>query len=87
MRETPMLELLGIPQLRLPDGSTVELRQKAFSLAALLHIEYRGRARRQLFADCGAIGGVQRDLLASRADRRVWDCLDPAAADRIATSH
>ncbi len=46
-----MLELLGIPQLRLPDGSTVELRQKAFALAALLHIEYRGRARRQAVAD------------------------------------
>ncbi len=46
-----MLELLGIPQLRLTDGSTVELRQKAFALAALLHIEYRGRARRQSVAD------------------------------------
>ena len=46
-----MLGLLGIPQLRLPDGSTVELRQKAFALAALLHIEYRGRARRQAVAD------------------------------------
>ena len=46
-----MLELLGIPQLRLPDGSNVELRQKAFALAALLHIEYRGRARRQTVAD------------------------------------
>lgn len=51
MRETPVLELLGIPQLRLPDGTTVELRQKAFALAALLHIEYRGRARRQAVAD------------------------------------
>ena len=46
-----MLELLGIPQLRLPDGSTIELRQKAFALVALLHIEYRGRARRQTVAD------------------------------------
>lgn len=51
MRETPMLELLGIPQLRLPDGKIVELRQKALALAALLHIEFRGRARRQALAD------------------------------------
>lgn len=51
MRETPMLHLLGTPQLRLPDGSTVELRQKAFALAALLHIEYGGKARRQAVAD------------------------------------
>ena len=49
--DTPTLELLGNPQLRLPDGRTVELRQKAFALAALLHIEYRGRARRQVVAD------------------------------------
>ncbi len=47
MRETPILTLLGSPQLRLPDGSKVELRQKAFALAALLHLEYRGRSRRQ----------------------------------------
>ena len=47
MRETPILELLGSPQLRLPDGSKVELRQKAFALAALLQLEYRGRSRRQ----------------------------------------
>ena len=51
MRDTPILELLGIPQLRLPGGVTVELRQKAFALAALLHIEYRGKARRQAVAD------------------------------------
>lgn len=51
MRDTPILELLGIPQLRLPGGATVDLRQKAFALAALLHIEYRGRARRQVVAD------------------------------------
>lgn len=51
MRDTPILELLGIPQLRLPGGATVDLRQKAFALAALLHIEYRGRARRQAVAD------------------------------------
>jgi len=51
MRETPILELLGIPQLRLPDGTAVDLRQKAFALAALLHLEYRGRARRQAVAD------------------------------------
>ena len=51
MGVTPILELLGIPQLRLPDGTTVELRQKAFALAALLHIEYRGRARRQVVSD------------------------------------
>src|SRR5690606_37574040 len=47
----PTLELLGIPQLRLPNGTTVELRQKAFALAALLHIEFRGRARRQAVAE------------------------------------
>ncbi|RYE82455.1 MAG: hypothetical protein EOP19_16160, partial [Hyphomicrobiales bacterium] len=51
MGVTPILELLGIPQLRVPDGTTVELRQKAFALAALLHIEYRGRARRQAVSD------------------------------------
>ena len=50
MRDTPILELLGIPQLRLPGGAAVDLRQKAFALAALLHIEYRGRARRQAVA-------------------------------------
>jgi len=46
-----MLQLLGVPQLRLPDGTTVELRQKAFALAALLHTDYRGKARRQAVAD------------------------------------
>jgi DNA-binding SARP family transcriptional activator/TolB-like protein len=51
MRETPILELLGPPQLRTPDGVSVELRQKAFALAALLHVEFRGRARRQAVAD------------------------------------
>lgn len=51
MRDTPILELLGLPQLRLPDGTVVELRQKALALAALLHIEYRGKARRQTVAD------------------------------------
>lgn len=51
MRETPILELLGTPQLRLPDGRAVDLRQKAFALAALLFIEYRGKARRQVVSD------------------------------------
>lgn len=51
MRHSPTLQLLGIPQLRLPDGSVVELRQKAFALATLLHLEYRGKARRQAVAD------------------------------------
>lgn len=51
MRETPILELLGPPQLRLPNGGVVELRQKAFAAVAVLHLEYRGRARRQTVAD------------------------------------
>lgn len=51
MRDTPLLELLGTPQLRLPDGRAVDLRQKAFALAVLLFIEYRGKARRQVVSD------------------------------------
>jgi len=51
MRDTPILELLGTPQLRLPDGRGIDLRQKAFALAALLFIEYRGKARRQAVSD------------------------------------
>ena len=45
------LRLLGTPVLHLPDGTAVELRQKAYVLAALLHLEYQGRVRRSTVAE------------------------------------
>lgn len=45
------LRLLGTPVLQLPDGTAVELRQKAYVLAALLHLEYQGRVRRSTVAE------------------------------------
>lgn len=51
MHASPNLQLLGIPQLQLPDGSKIDLRQKAFALAALLHLDYHGQARRQAVAE------------------------------------
>lgn len=51
MHATSNLQLLGIPQLQLADGSKIELRQKAFALAALLHLDYHGKARRQAVAE------------------------------------
>ncbi len=50
-RETATLQLLGTPVLRLADGTAVRLRQKAFALAALLSLEFRGRARRGVLAE------------------------------------
>ena len=51
MRETTTLQLLGTPVLRLPDGSAVKLRQKAYALAAVLYLEFRDRTRRATLAD------------------------------------
>lgn len=51
MRETITLQLLGTPVLRLADGSAVELRQKAYALAAVLYLEFRERARRSAVAE------------------------------------
>ena len=51
MRETTTLQLLGTPVLRRADGTPVELRQKAFALAALLFLDYRERARRTVVAE------------------------------------
>jgi DNA-binding SARP family transcriptional activator/tetratricopeptide (TPR) repeat protein/TolB-like protein len=45
------LRLLGTPVLHLAGGTTVELRQKAYVLAALLHLEYQGRVRRSTVAE------------------------------------
>lgn len=45
------LRLLGTPVLHLADGTAVELRQKAYVLAALLHLEYQGRVRRSTVAE------------------------------------
>ncbi len=45
------LRLLGTPVLHLGDGTAVELRQKAYVLAALLHLEYQGRVRRSTVAE------------------------------------
>jgi DNA-binding SARP family transcriptional activator len=51
MRETTTLQLLGTPVLRLPDGTAVKLRQKAYALAAVLYLEFRDRTRRATLAD------------------------------------
>lgn len=53
MTELPPItvRLLGTPVLHLADGTAVELRQKAYVLAALLHLEYQGRVRRSTVAE------------------------------------
>jgi DNA-binding SARP family transcriptional activator/tetratricopeptide (TPR) repeat protein len=51
VRETITLQLLGTPVLRLADGTAVELRQKAYALAAVLYLEFRERARRSAVAE------------------------------------
>lgn len=50
MRETTTLKLLGTPLLKRADGTPVELRQKAFALAALLY-DCGERARRTVMAE------------------------------------
>ena len=51
MRESITLQLLGTPVLRLADGTAVELRQKAYALAAVLYLGFRDRARRSAVAE------------------------------------
>ena len=51
MAEIVTLQLLGNPVLRLADGSAVKLRQKAFSLAAVLYLEFSNRTRRSTLAE------------------------------------
>ncbi|WP_417308370.1 hypothetical protein [Devosia sp.] len=62
MRETVTLQLLGTPALKLADGTTVELRQKAYALAALLYLEFHGHARRAIVAErlWNREGGLQK---------------------------
>ncbi len=51
MKQSAILHLTGTPGLRLPDGSPVELRQKAYAIAALLYLEYHDRTRRAVIAE------------------------------------
>lgn len=51
MPGTVSLQLLGSPVLRLPDGSAVKLRQKAYALAAVLYLEFSNRTRRSTLAE------------------------------------
>jgi DNA-binding SARP family transcriptional activator/Flp pilus assembly protein TadD len=51
MSGTVSLQLLGSPVLRLPDGSAVKLRQKAYALAAVLYLEFSNRTRRSTLAE------------------------------------
>ena len=51
MLGTASLQLLGSPVLRLPDGSAVKLRQKAYALAAVLYLEFSNRTRRSTLAE------------------------------------
>ncbi|MHB1101614.1 MAG: hypothetical protein ACYC0C_02295 [Devosia sp.] len=51
MRATTTLQLLGTPLLKHADGKPIELRQKAFALAALLYLDYREHARRTAVAE------------------------------------
>jgi DNA-binding SARP family transcriptional activator len=51
MRETTTLQLLGTPVLRRADGTSIELRQRAFALAALLYLDYGEHARRTVVAE------------------------------------
>lgn len=45
------LRLLGTPVLQLENGAVVELRQKAYVLAALLYLDFQGRVRRSTVAE------------------------------------
>ncbi len=45
------LQLLGNPALRLSDGRAVELRQRAYAIAAMLYLEFRDRTRRTNIAE------------------------------------
>lgn len=51
MKHSVTLHLLGTPGVRLSDGSSVELRQKSYAIAALLYLEYRERTRRAVIAE------------------------------------
>lgn len=44
------LQLLGRPTLRLKDGTSIDLRQKAYAVAALLYRDYHGSAGRSSIA-------------------------------------
>lgn len=51
MSTSAILHLTGTPGLRLSDGTPIELRQKAYAIAALLYLEYHDRTRRSVMAE------------------------------------
>lgn len=50
MSNSITLQLLGRPTLRLADGTGIDLRQKAYAVAALLYLDHHGSARRSSIA-------------------------------------